>query len=103
MASGAGTLYFYLSINLGAPEAIADFCSTILIGGKSETMTQEWKNIISEANEHLGDRGERVFGFCDLELPVSDFPLGFAFDSETVNFPLRGLRFLGLVLIFLNK
>ena len=81
----------------GAPEAITDFCSTILINGKAEKMTSEWKTIISEANENLGDRGERVFGFCDLELPVSSFPVGFAFDSEEVNFPLTGLRFLGLV------
>ena len=62
-------------------------------------MTEEWKTLITEANERLGDLGERVFSFCDLELPASDFPVGFDFDSEEVNFPLSGLRFLGLVLV----
>ena len=36
-------------------------------------------------------------GFCDLELPVSDFPEGFQFDTENINFPLKELRFVGLM------
>ena len=30
-------------------------------------------------------------------LPSESFPHGFAFDSETVNFPLIGFRFVGLI------
>ncbi len=45
----------------------------------------------------MGGQGERVLGFCDLELPATDFPVGFSFDTENVNFPLKGLRFLGLI------
>jgi hypothetical protein len=45
----------------------------------------------------LGGLGERVLGFCDLRLPVNEFPRGFAFDSDEVNFPVGNLRFLGLM------
>ena len=36
-------------------------------------------------------------GFCDFLLPVDKFPMGFAFDGEKENFPLSGLRFVGLI------
>lgn len=45
----------------------------------------------------MGGLGERVLGFCDLRLPVNEFPRGFNFDSEEVNFPVANLRFLGLM------
>ena len=46
---------------------------------------------------------QRVFcapfssGFCDYLLPTEDFPPGFCFDAEGPNFPLTGLRFVGLI------
>lgn len=36
-------------------------------------------------------------GFCDFQLPADDFPVGYPFDIEDINFPLRGLRFVGLM------
>ena len=45
----------------------------------------------------LGGLGERVLGFCDLRLPANDYPRGFSFDSDEVNFPVANLRFLGLM------
>jgi len=41
--------------------------------------------------------GERVLGFCDLTLSPHEYPIGYQFDIEEVNFPLDNLRFLGLV------
>ena len=38
-----------------------------------------------------------VTGFCDHFLPSDKFPPGFCFDSEGPNFPLTGLRFVGLM------
>lgn len=38
-----------------------------------------------------------VLGFCDMMLPSDKFPLGFKFDSDDPNFPLTGLRFVGLM------
>merc|ERR1712215_110105 len=45
----------------------------------------------------LGGLGERVLGFCDTLLDAEKFPKGFAFDSDDPNFPLEGLRFVGLM------
>lgn len=36
-------------------------------------------------------------GFCHCSLPDDQFPEGFAFDAETVNFPTENLCFLGLM------
>merc|ERR1712038_111214 len=41
--------------------------------------------------------GERVLGFCDFVLPPAKFPTGFPFNPDDVNFPLEGLRFVGLM------
>jgi hypothetical protein len=40
---------------------------------------------------------ERVLGFCDYMLPVEEFPQGYPFNPEEENFPLTGLRFVGLM------
>merc|ERR1719223_2239841 len=45
----------------------------------------------------LGGLGERVLGFCDFMLDAEKFPDGFPFDGDEVNFPLEGLRFVGLM------
>merc|ERR1719180_694756 len=60
-------------------------------------MTQEWKDAFETAYMELGGLGERVLGFCDFMLPEDQFPQGFEFDPDEVNFPLEGLRFLGLM------
>ena len=60
-------------------------------------MTDKWKEDFNRVYEGLGGLGERVFGFCDFELSKKDFPVGFEFDAEDVNFPIEGLRFLGLM------
>lgn len=36
-------------------------------------------------------------GFCDYLLPSDKFPLGFRFDCDDPNFPISGLRFVGLM------
>ena len=40
---------------------------------------------------------ERVLGFCDYMLPVEEFPIGYPFNPDDENFPLTGLRFVGLM------
>ena len=51
----------------------------------------------NDAYLELGGMGERVLGFCDFQLDNAKFPKGFKFDTEEVNFPLKGLRFVGLM------
>merc|ERR1712218_749530 len=41
--------------------------------------------------------GERVLGFCDFQLSTSKYPIGYPFDCDDPNFPLEGLRFVGLM------
>merc|ERR1719461_887019 len=55
------------------------------------------KEAFNNAYMELGGLGERVLGFCDFYLDKEQFPKGFAFDTEEVNFPLEGLRFVGLM------
>jgi sodium/potassium-transporting ATPase subunit alpha len=81
----------------GAPERILDRCSTILINGNEVELTDEWKVKFNAAYMDLGGLGERVLGFCDFELSTADYPLGYSFDADDVNFPIDGLRFIGLM------
>merc|ERR1712179_500266 len=87
----------YLLVMKGAPERILDRCSTIVVNGKEMPLTQEWKNAFETAYMELGGLGERVLGFCDFMLPADKYPVGYPFDADDVNFPVDGLRFVGLM------
>merc|ERR1719468_539622 len=87
----------HLLVMKGAPERIVDRCSTIVIDGRELPLTQEWKDAFEAAYMELGGLGERVLGFCDYMLPADKYPNGYPFDAEDVNFPLEGLRFVGLM------
>merc|ERR1719410_1725920 len=87
----------HLLVMKGAPERIVDRCSTIVIDGRELPLTEEWKNAFEAAYMELGGLGERVLGFCDYMLPADKYPVGYPFDAEDVNFPLEGLRFVGLM------
>src|SRR6218665_423283 len=81
----------------GAPERILERCSTILINGEEKEMDDEWRDAFNTAYNELGGLGERVLGFCDYLLPTDQFPTGYPFVPEEENFPLTGLRFVGLM------
>jgi len=87
----------YLLVMKGAPERILDRCSTILINGEEKKLDDEWRESFNNAYMELGGLGERVLGFCDYYLDKENFPSGFPFDGEETNFPLEGLRFVGLM------
>ncbi|ULT89874.1 hypothetical protein L5515_008194 [Caenorhabditis briggsae] len=87
----------YLLVMKGAPERILDVCSTIFLNGKEVELTDKLRDDFNTAYLELGGMGERVLGFCDFILPADKFPKGFKFDVEEVNFPLKNLRFVGLM------
>merc|ERR1719427_2090736 len=88
----------YRLVMKGAPERILERCSTIWTNGEEKTLDESVRHGIEEALLELGGMGERVLGFCDFELPADQFPPGYAFDiEEPQNFPLKGLRFVGLM------
>lgn len=55
------------------------------------------KEAFNNAYLELGGLGERVLGFCDYTLPSDKFPVGFKFNCDDPNFPVDGLRFVGLM------
>lgn len=87
----------YVLCMKGAPERILDRCTSIMINGKKLQMSEDYVKAFNKAYMELGGLGERVIGFCYLPLPASQFPLGFQFDNESVNFPVENLTFLGLM------
>lgn len=112
----------HLLVMKGAPERILDRCSTIFIGGKekvtyptrlstclspyrfqflnfstSQVLDEEMKEAFNNAYLELGGLGERVLGFCDYTLASDKFPVGFKFNADEPNFPVDGLRFVGLM------
>uniref|UniRef100_A0A8C6U157 Sodium/potassium-transporting ATPase subunit alpha n=1 Tax=Neogobius melanostomus TaxID=47308 RepID=A0A8C6U157_9GOBI len=87
----------HLLVMKGAPERILDRCSTIVLQGKEQPLDDEMKDAFQNAYVELGGLGERVLGFCHFNLPDDQFPEGFAFDAEEVNFPTENLCFVGLM------
>merc|ERR1712055_1202615 len=87
----------YLLVMKGAPERILQRCTSIVIDGTERPMTQEWKDAFESAYMELGGLGERVLGFCDYLLPEDKYPKGYPFVPDEENFPLNGLRFVGLM------
>lgn len=87
----------YLLVMKGAPERILDRCSTIMVQGKEQPMDEEMKESFQNSYMELGGLGERVLGFCHLLLPEDQYPKGFAFDTDDVNFQTDNLCFVGLI------
>lgn len=87
----------YLLVMKGAPEQILERCGTIFINGKERPLNDDLREAFNSAYMELGGLGERVLGFCDLMLPVDQYPSGFEFDVDVLNFPTQNLRFVGLI------
>lgn len=87
----------YILVMKGAPERILDRCATMFLDGEEREMTKEWRDAFNQAYLELGGLGERVLGFCDYILPTAQFPFEYQFDADQENFPLSGLRFVGLM------
>ncbi|CAJ0957790.1 unnamed protein product [Ranitomeya imitator] len=87
----------YLLVMKGAPERILERCSTIMIKGQEIPLDTQWQEAFQTAYMDLGGLGERVLGFCHLYLNEKEFPRGFHFNTEDMNFPTSGLCFAGLI------
>ncbi|XP_040086060.1 sodium/potassium-transporting ATPase subunit alpha-4 [Oryx dammah] len=80
----------------GAPERILEFCSTYLLKGQEYPIDDEMKDAFQNAYLDLGGLGERVLGFCFLNLP-NTYSKGFKFNTSEINFPINNLCFVGLI------
>ncbi|XP_028386414.2 sodium/potassium-transporting ATPase subunit alpha-4 [Phyllostomus discolor] len=80
----------------GAPERILEFCSSYMLNGHEYPIDDEMKEAFQNAYLELGGLGERVLGFCFLNLPKT-FSKGFKFNTDKINFPMNNLCFVGLI------
>lgn len=80
----------------GAPEIIVPRCATALHHGHNVIIT-EVRTEYEKAITDMAYMGERIIAFADLELDPFKYPLDFPFNTEKVNFPLIGLRLVGLM------
>ncbi|ESO10963.1 hypothetical protein HELRODRAFT_156333 [Helobdella robusta] len=87
----------HILVMKGAPEKIFEKCNRILMHGTGLELNKYWKRRFDMHCLRLGNIGDRVLGFCDLELPKDSYPRGFEFNADDINFPVTGLRFLGLI------
>lgn len=87
----------YLVVMKGAPERVLERCETILCGNEVLPLNSKMRAAFMRAYEGMGGLGERVMGFADLPLPPTIFDEKYQFDSEQINFPMKALRFLGLI------
>ncbi|RZF40041.1 hypothetical protein LSTR_LSTR002444 [Laodelphax striatellus] len=86
----------HLLVMKGAPERILERCATIKLDGQEIALNEKMRQEIELILEQLGNYGERVLGFCELQLG-GDYPLGYKFVTENPNFPMKNLCFLGLM------
>lgn len=84
----------YVLMMKGAPERVIERCSTILVHGSNEPLTDEWRIMFNAAYNDLGGLGERVLGFCDIYVSA---PNDTVFSVSSGYVPLTGLRFIGLI------
>nr|KAG5695865.1 hypothetical protein BaRGS_006522 [Batillaria attramentaria] len=73
------------------------WCTTYLHDGEDLPIDDDFRHAFDKAYVKLGGLGERVLGFCDLYLDAEQYPRDFPFDADEPNWPLTGLRFVGLM------
>lgn len=80
----------------GAPEVIIPRCRIAAIKGTTMEISKV-KGDVEKAITDLAYMGERVLAFADLELDSTKYPIGFKFNADDINFPMTGLRLVGLM------
>lgn len=81
----------------GAPERVMDRCTSILTKEGVVPFDDAARAVVNEQLSFMMERGERCLGFAKLDLDPAQFPKGFEFDTEELNFPMEGLTMVGLM------
>lgn len=87
----------YYLIMKGAPEIVIEHCTTVNTDEGDQMLTQQVKKELKANFIKLANMGERVIGYCDLKLPLQNYPIGFQFDTQQKNFPIEDLNFVGAI------
>ncbi|XP_017783269.1 PREDICTED: sodium/potassium-transporting ATPase subunit alpha-like [Nicrophorus vespilloides] len=86
-----------LMVMKGAPERILERCKTIFINDDVEELSDELRQTCEKACFELAARGERILGFCDMEMKDT-YTYSYPFTIDPLpNFPTEGLRFVGFI------
>ncbi|CAD8071160.1 unnamed protein product [Paramecium primaurelia] len=88
---------YYCLLTKGAPERIWKMCNWIQNQEKVEEINDDWNHQFNEINNKFCRQGERVLGFCRLNLPKSEYPKDYSFDMDNYNFPYEQQIFIGLI------
>ncbi|XP_045526223.1 sodium/potassium-transporting ATPase subunit alpha-like [Pieris brassicae] len=87
----------YYLIMKGAPEIVLEFCTTVSTDEGDVPLTPQIKKELKASFIKLANMGERVIGYCDYNLALANYPLGYKFDTQQRNFPVENLRFVGAI------
>ncbi|XP_034826290.1 sodium/potassium-transporting ATPase subunit alpha-like [Maniola hyperantus] len=87
----------YYLIMKGAPEIVIEFCTKVLTDEEDQPLTPQAKKELKANFIKLANMGERVIGYCDYQLPLTEYPIGFKFNTQERNFTLENLRFVGAI------
>jgi sodium/potassium-transporting ATPase subunit alpha len=77
----------------GAPERILARCDKQMVNGKITSMSEEDRKKIDDLNMKLAENGLRVLAFCQAELDIKKFPVGYDYKADpdgycSPNFPI---------------
>jgi sodium/potassium-transporting ATPase subunit alpha len=81
----------------GAPERLLDRCSSILTRDGTRPLDADAKSIINKQLAMVMERGERALGFAMRNLEEEQYPETFEFNTDGQNFPMEGLKFVGIM------
>lgn len=87
----------YYLIMKGAPEIVIEHCTTMHTDEGTQPLTPHVKKELKANFIKLANMGERVIGYCDLQLPSQTYPIGYKFDTEQRNFPVVDMNFIGAI------
>ena len=94
MKHANGNYVIYLK---GAPERVVKMCNRMRVGSKTVPWTEDCTSDFNGAYKKFASQGQRVLAFARYELPGSEYPEGFEFVKDPLNFPQSDFEFLSLV------
>ncbi|PJF19048.1 HAD-like domain-containing protein [Paramicrosporidium saccamoebae] len=81
----------------GAPERVLEKCSRFRRDGEYVAIDDAFKDEFNRKYEYFAGNGLRILAVATKDLPSDQFPQGFKFEKDPLNFPLDNLDFLGFV------
>lgn len=81
----------------GAPEIVLEYCTKVASDEGDQTLSTQIRRELKAKFIKIANMGERVIGYCDLNLPLNTYPIGFKFNTQEKNFPMTEMTFVGAI------